>query len=420
MTRPFLRSLHRPCTLALAAVLAVPAVSAAHAQRPAAASVSTIALTAGGVEFPEPFTEVTGLHELRDGRVLLLDNRESSLQRIDFAARSATPALQRGGGPTEAQFPIILIKSPGDRPVIFDARQARLLFFDAAGTPTRTVSLARDPMAVMELGVPIAQDHAGRLYAVGSGFRMPAPGTRGEPRLDDSVALMRFVPGEPRRDTLAILPNPASAGGPRTEMTPGGVTLTTTAPDGSPTSAFTVLSDGRVAQLADGTYQVRFLAADGTRSVGPLLPGDRIPVTPAMRRAALDSARVRAEAALAGSRRLMESQMASMGAAGASAQMPTVTAKVLEPASWATTVAPYAGLLDDGNTALWVAVPSDIFHTIARYDVLDGSGALVARVTLASGEHLAKVTTTAVYTTRKDADDLVYLKRYPLPAALTR
>jgi len=414
------RCLFPPLRAALVAV-ACSTVGSARlaAQRPAqAATVPTIALTTGGVEFPEPFTEVTGIHELRDRRVLVLDNREATLQRVDFSARSATAVLRRGGGPTEAQFPIILIVSPSDRAVILDAQQARLLFFDASGTPTRTVALARDPMALLELGTPLAQDDAGRLYAIGSGFRMPAPGSM-QPRIDDSVALTRFTPGEARRDTVAIVPNPASAGSPKTEMTAAGVTLTTTAPSGAPLAVFTVMRDGRVAQLSGSEYRVRFTAPDGTTSMGPLLSTESIPVTPAMQRAALDSARARLESGMAASRRMMESQMASMGG-GAAAQMPSITAKVLEPASWATTVAPYASLSEDGATRLWVGVPADIFFTLKHYDVLNASGARIARVTFAPRETLVKVTTTAIYTTRKDADDLVYLKRYPLPPALAR
>jgi hypothetical protein len=52
--------------------------------------------------------------------------------------------------------------------------------------------------------------------------------------------------------------------------------------------------------------------------------------------------------------------------------------------------------------------------------VLDGGGALIARVRVPPGETVIGFGRGRVYTTRLDADDLMYLRRYALPAPLGR
>jgi hypothetical protein len=51
----------------------------------------------------------------------------------------------------------------------------------------------------------------------------------------------------------------------------------------------------------------------------------------------------------------------------------------------------------------------------ARFDVLNGTGAPVAQVVLAPGERFVGLGRGTVYTIRKDADDLQYLRKYQLP-----
>jgi hypothetical protein len=67
---------------------------------------------------------------------------------------------------------------------------------------------------------------------------------------------------------------------------------------------------------------------------------------------------------------------------------------------------------------LWVNTPLPFTDKSSQYDVLDGAGALIARVRVPSGETVVGFGRGFLYTTRLDADDLMYLRRYALPAPL--
>ena len=91
---------------------------------------------------------------------------------------------------------------------------------------------------------------------------------------------------------------------------------------------------------------------------------------------------------------------------------------VLEPESWPATKPPYSGVIASPDGRLWVSVHQGAGTKSTRFDVLDGTGALVARVQLAPGETYVGLGRGTVYTIRTDSDDLQYLRRYTLPAPI--
>lgn len=68
------------------------------------AQVATRVLGKPDIEYREPFTAISGLRELRDGRVIVYDARDKTLQPIDLARGIATAvgrtAQGRESGPT--------------------------------------------------------------------------------------------------------------------------------------------------------------------------------------------------------------------------------------------------------------------------------------------------------------------------------
>ena len=54
----------------------------------------------------EPFSRVRGVQELPDGRVLVADQDEKALYRIDFLSQERITLGRQGGGPGEYESPV--------------------------------------------------------------------------------------------------------------------------------------------------------------------------------------------------------------------------------------------------------------------------------------------------------------------------
>ena len=59
-----------------------------------------------------PFDRITGLYELRDGRVIVVDANEQSVLLIDFTSDRAVQLGRQGAGPGEYRFPGLDIGYP--------------------------------------------------------------------------------------------------------------------------------------------------------------------------------------------------------------------------------------------------------------------------------------------------------------------
>jgi hypothetical protein len=91
--------------------------------------------------------------------------------------------------------------------------------------------------------------------------------------------------------------------------------------------------------------------------------------------------------------------------------------EVVPPATWPAQYPPLSPLqaLAAPDGRLWVrrAVPERDGRQ--QWEVIDATGTLVARWRLAAREELVAVGTGVVYTTRRDEDDLRYVRRVDLP-----
>jgi hypothetical protein len=91
--------------------------------------------------FAQPFTRISGLRELADGRVIVADQSEKRVVLLDSAWSAARTIARQGQGPLEYSFPAAVIAYPGDSTLISDLLQRRLLLLDPAGDPIRTINL---------------------------------------------------------------------------------------------------------------------------------------------------------------------------------------------------------------------------------------------------------------------------------------
>jgi len=402
---------------ATALLLALIGARAASAQtRP----VPSISLDRGAAEFAAPFSEISTLVELRDGRLIVLDSKEKELRLVDMARPTATRVSRLGGGPLEYQVPGALLGGSTDTIMYFDMMQRRFLELSKNGIPLKTIPYGAttvtgspDQMeSMMSQMVPTSADARGMVFGQTMGMSMPSMDARSGPPMPtfaDSVEIQSFDPRSNRVTTLARIGSPMAQSRPRIETTGTAMRMTITAPDFRPGAAWAVLPDGRVAVLRDGVYRVHFIASGRPETLGPLIPFTPVPVTAAERKGLVDSLRASMDKSAATMRK-------SFSQAGGAAGMKfTVEARVLEPVTWATNKPPYTAISSSPDGHLWVALSAPAGNKVGRMDMLDAAGTLLAHVQLAPGERFAGLGRGTVYTIRTDDDDLQYLRRYTLP-----
>lgn len=386
-----------------------PAVAAVVAGPAYAQNIPTRALTRPDVEYSEPFTQITGVRELRDGRVIVTDPRDKVVQVVDLRAGTAEKIGREGSGPGEYAMPLRLFPLPGDSSAVADMLNRRMLVITPDAKPGGFIDLnapAANPSAggrggggMVLAGGPTnitAVDNRGRMYLQGSPFRM----VDGQPQSADSVTIERWDRTTGKRDTLAWLQVPkgntqitGGAGG-RMSIRIGGGTMPFSTQD-----QWAVAPDGRVAIIHHEPYSVDFVSAAGVRTKGQAIRFDRIRVTEKHKEQYREQQRSATGMMVTNNNGRQSAQMAPM--------------PFEEPKEWPEYLPPFlnqaAVFAPDGM--LWIrrTTPADAPPT---YDVIDGAGRVTQRVTLAPRSRIAGFGNGAVYVVRMDEDDLQYLQRH--------
>ena len=211
-----------------------------------------------------PFIEITGLRELRDGRVMVLDRRDRAIYLIDLSRNTSTKVGRDGDGPGEYRLPLRLLALPGDTTAAYDmGNSGRLVTFTPEGRPGSPITLAYPGSQ------PEHTDVQGRLYSllVESPF---APSSR-DPSPVTPIARWDRATG--RRDSVAAvnlrivtpLPRPSRPG-------PINIPFFTT-------EEWAVAHDGRVAVVSPDPYRVTLFGPAVSTTVGPPLPWQPVPVS---------------------------------------------------------------------------------------------------------------------------------------------
>lgn len=388
-------------------------------------------LPAPQAEFEEPFSQIGGLRELRDGRVIVSDPRDKVVSVIDFRSGSSAGIGREGSGPQEFGMPMRLYTAPGDTTLLFDPLNSRFLIIGPDAKPINTFMLEdgapppRPPAAPGGQGRPQGGPAGGGFQMIGGGFVARAADARGRlygegspitpgpngPVVADSVPLLRLDRGTRRMDTLAYITLPKSStqisdGANNQRIMIGGANPL------APRDEWAVFPDGRVAIARARTYHIDFIAPDGSKRSGP-----RIAYTPVR----MNAAEIRHEeglrnAARANSMSIMVNN--NNGQITRSAQMgPGANAPPLEPLTdWPEVKPPFRSGVSSvwarPNGELWVRRTENAQARGTLYDVINAQGAVVFQVRLEDGVNLAGFGANTIYTTRKDEDDLVYLRRH--------
>ncbi len=407
-------------TLRIAATLlaAVPAVAAA--QRP-------LALTKPESEFAEPFTSIASVRELKDGRVLVADARDKTLQIIDLRSGAASKVGREGSGPGEYSLPMRLVPLQGDSTALFDAGNQRYLTIHPDGKTGRDFRLeaaaapaareggreggrgggrgGRGGMVMMGLSIPASWDARGNIYYEGQPFSMSP---EGEMVSADSVAVLRFDRAARRVDTVAfrkVAKANAQVSGGRGNMNIriGGANPLT------PADAWAALPDGRVAVVRVSDYHLDVFSAANRKVSGAPVPYEKVRVDAAVKKMIEDqrarnsrnAIRMTVNAGGGGTQRSTE-----VGG-GRASELPPLT-------DWPDVMPPFQSVTSRPNGEVWVLRYRKPGDDIPTYDVFDAAGRVIGKVALPKDHRLIGFGQGTVYLIRSDADDLQYLQRYRL------
>lgn len=374
--------------------------SAANAQTIAARPLPAAAWTSR-----ESFSRVSRVREERDGQLIVLDEQEIRLLRVDPRSLRMTPLGRGGQGPGEYLLPITLVALPGDTTMVVDmsggGRHILVTPHGVLGGPLRAPRAAATD--VLFHTTQIAADAAGRLYELVSrvrmsgGSRVPADSS-GIRRVDRRTGKVDTIGAISRQVVSPLLDPPSSGNASTSQVARAGGPL----PPFASVDQWAVLPDGTVAVVSVRPYRVTFYRANGARVEGAVIPFQP----------------VRMSAALKTRWRERRNQPVSTIMSGADGRMSAGrrTPRFTEPTAWPDVLPPFLSnavhVASDGT--LWIERTYDATGG-QQFDVIDASGTLTKRVTLPLNTRLVGFGARAIYTVRIDDDDLEYLQRHPMP-----
>lgn len=373
-------------------------------------SIRTRAITKPDAEFAEPFTAISGLRELADGRVLVSDSRDKTLQVLDMTRGTAAPVGRSGAGPGEWVVPTKLIALPGDTTIMSDAGNDR--FFVANPDAKPGVSFRVEPDSPLRRGNLIGVDNTGRmLIVIERRAANPSLGTAGV------ADVLRYDRRTGRVDSLATLNQPKGERTAATMISGGMMRMATNLPLASQDLAG-IAPDGRVAIVRASPYRVEWIGVDGRRTIGPTAQAPNVRVTHDEKQAFVRS-QIRPGAILVrGPTGAAPPPAAGRAAGGTNAGSVKVSSAqidaMLNPDMvWPDTKPPFLSgavyVAADGR--VWVQRTRAHDDSIPTFDIFDASGNVVERIALPKRVRVVGFGKGVVYLARTDNDDLVWLQR---------
>ena len=361
-------------------------------------------------EFAEPLTRVSAIRELKDGRVLMVDPRDKVVQVLDFKTGAARKVGREGSGPREYALPLSLHALPGDSSVVYDPLNSRFLLITPSGEPGEFMSLPQPSSSsgsggvrTMSMTPPRYVDSRGRFYMLGSGVRV----VNGEPQVADSLPVLRIDRGSKSTDTLGWVRQPkenvqTSGGNGRMQVRMG------VANPFASRDEWVVTPDGRVGILRAAEYRLDWVAP--ARTTGTPNTFARIKVSEGHKAQWRESQKGATAIMVTNNNGRTTTTSGSPGVGGI--QIP-------EPTDWPEYLPPFLGggqsILAAPNGQVWVARTREAKDEVPTYDVLDASGRVAMRVSLAAKTRVIGFGNGVVYAVRSDEDDLQYLQRYRMP-----
>lgn len=340
----------------------------------------------------QDFTQIRGLRELPDGRVLLSDRLDKGVVVVDFATNSIRVIGRTGRGPAEYKLPTTLTALPGDSTLLSDEGNSRIAIIGPDLKIHRSLNVML-PGGSMSMGARFI-DSKGRFY-----LQIPAWMSNPQsPNVNDTIPVIRFDEKARKVDTLLRVRGmnwlPA---GPRFGF--GWVVF-------APQDVWTVAPDGHIAVVRSGDYHVEWYEPNGRVVRGAPVRYERIPVT--------------MEERLAYIREFLDNSMISgRGEEGSMSPIPAEMKdekRVREMATkntFAEVKAPFTDgpLFVGPDGSLWVQRSIRLGET-PLWDVFDGSARHVNRVRLPANRQLAGVGARFLYVVATGDDGIQHLERY--------
>jgi hypothetical protein len=352
-------------------------------------------------EFIEPFTQVAGVRELRDGRVLVTDPREKIVLLIDLKSGTARKIGREGSGPGEYILPQRIVALRGDTSAIYDPSNVRYLLIGPDGKTGPNFYL--EDATTGGRGRPggttaKGSDARGRIFYEGSQFTITPDGMAPA----DSTPVLRYDRLTRRSDTVAYVH--LAKGNAQVSGGTGMVRMQVGQRAFPSRDEWAALPDGGVAVVRVRDYHVDRYSAAGKRTSGAPVRVEAIPVTEA------DKEEVRAE------RRAIAVSGPQLGRGGTPPRGAPPTRSPREP-EFPAFKPPFVlgGVFARPNGELWVLRSRKAGDKVPVYDVFNAVGTLTVRVTFPLKTRLVGFGNGTVYVVRVDDDDLQYLQRYRFP-----
>ncbi len=353
-------------------------------------------------EFPEPFSAISGIRELSDGRVVVADRRDKIVQILDLKNGTARAVSREGSGPGEYALPSGVLPMPNDETLIVDLLNQRFLMIGPDGKPGETIRMPSLGGTAGGLSLsfarPQASDAQGRLYFQSTSIQRP-----GGPPAADSVPVVRWTPGGTAVDTAAwVVGPPTSMSG----AAGGQMRFTMRMPMVfAPQEAWGVTTDGRVARVTPAPYRVHWYGANRRATSGPTVPYAPPKVTEADKKAYRERQRANPPTMI---------MMTRGGGSGSNAT--SLPAGSLPEPEFAETRPPFTStnsVLVSPDGEIWVDRSRPAGDKTPVYDVFDSAGRLTRKVSLPKDHAVTGFGKGSTYVIRTDEDGLQYLVRYP-------
>ena len=362
-------------------------------------------LTTPASSFPEAFSNVGGLLERPDGRVLIADGLGQTLVLLDLAAGTADTIGRTGAGPAEYRQPDGIFPLPGDSILLVDLGNGRLTAIGPDFGFGETWPVAQGSMGPrggsMSMRLPRAIDSEGRVF-----FQGRKPMRPGSP-LPDSAYMVRWNRTTEAVDTLGLVKEQEramrSSGGPNNQN------ISISPIPMSPQDGWAAAPDGRLGVVRSAGYYVEWILPDGRVVRGP--------------ENEYSSSRVRHADKVAYVNRMQRNSL-RMEVSNVNGSMTTSFSRGTRGGSeepevdgldWPETLPAFqaGGVYVAKNGELWVEryVPAG---DAPVYDVFDENAALVRQVILPEGRTVVGFGDGAVYLARIDEFDLQWLEKYSL------
>lgn len=370
-----------------ALVLLILAVAAGPAS---AQSTAVSRLERPTAAFPEPFSQISGLRELSDGRLVVADMLEKSVSLVNLRTGELVPVGREGQGPGEYLVPGALYALPADTTLLLDVGNLRGLIITPEGRVGQTIPFQQGEATA--LFFPRAADGRGRLYS-----QSPMMFRDGAVTQPDSTPILRLDRGG-APDTVAWIPSPRLGGGGAIAFRgPGGGAVNLRGQPYQPQDAWAVASDGSIALVHPVPYRVEWVRTGGRRSAGPVLPYEPVRIGAAEKE-----------------------EWANRPGPVMTMRTPEGSRTIRPPRpdvgdlDWPETKPPFeAGAVSvTPEGELWIRVSRPAASKAPLYDVVDGQGRLARRVQLPEGRRLVGFGRGVLYAAYQDADDLQWLERY--------